>query len=412
MKLAQELWLRVQAQSGTNVSLTFITDTTLVLGAYRIDGKTIYHNSTASIPAAIFAVSRLAVELFGAIMPQPDVIKLTPAVWRDLQIDYQPTIYPLMIINRVPAQLLTWCWWHHFPTTPGTPFDYFAGMRNMATEYTSQYPELMPVYDMQIHDTGSGLLGPTAKVDIMHADFPKLMFQKWKDIGEPAIFNCADTDNRNYWYLRKYKPAPIWFNNLEKEMYERSLFFGVLGESLAGKNIRCRLDGKRYTMRQEAWDVIASLFEGATALNLTDMYIQAYKIMEQYFHLQGAYPRFKVYAYALYMQPPSNQWVDLNKFDVYYCGSKTTTREQVDLDVKWSEKWKATGCRFISRPNTLIGIEVPNPVLFADYLHRVKPHGFMQSTDYTASKNENIYMMFRAMQGVEPLAAQNEYRNV
>jgi hypothetical protein len=199
---------------------------------------------------------------------------------------------------------------------------------------------------------------------------------------------------------------------LEKEMYERLLFFGVIGESMAGRNIRCRLDGKRYTMRQEAWDIIAALFEGAPALNLTDMYIQAYKLMEQYFHLQGAYPRFKVYAYALYMQPPSNQWVDLSNFDVYYCGRKTTTREQVDLDVKWSLAWKATGCRFISRPNTLLGSEVPNPLLFADYLHRVKPHGFMQSTDYTASKNENIYMMFRAMQGVEPLAAQNEYRNV
>jgi hypothetical protein len=412
MKLAQDLWFKVQAQSGTNVTLTFSQDNTLALGAYRIDGKIIYHNSTNTVPASIFAVARLAVELFGAIMPRPDVIKLTPADWRDLKIEYKAAIYPLMIINRVPAQLLTWCWWHHFPTTAGTSFDYFAGMRNMAIDYKSHFAELMPAYDMQIHDGGTGTLGAMSKIDILHPDFPKVMYQKWLDIGKPAVFNCAETDNRNYWYLRKYRPAPGWFNMLEKEMYERALFFGVRGESIVGKNVRCRLDGKRYVMGKQADDVIAALFKQDTALNLTDMYIQAYKAMEMYFHLQGAYPRFKVYAYALYMQPPSNQWVDLSNFDVYYCGSKTTTREQVDLDVKWSLAWKATGCRFISRPNTLLGTEVPNPLLFADYLHRVKPHGFMQSTDYAASKNENIYMMFRAMQGVEPVDAHREYQNL
>ena len=251
-----------------------------------------------------------------------------------------------------------------------------------------------------------------SKIDILHADFPKLMYQKYLDSGSPYLFNCAETDNRNYWYLRKYRPAPLWFNNLEKEVYEKAIFLGELREisTIVGKNLRSKLDKQRYTFRQEAWNIIAALFEGGTILNLTDMYIQAYKQMEQYFHLQGAFPRFKIYAYALYMQPPGNAWVDLRNFDVYYCGSKTTTQQQVDLDVKWSQAWKATGCRFISRPNTLLGTEVPDPLLFADYLYRVKPHGFMQSTDYSPAKNENIYLMFRALHGVNTEQSLKEFR--
>jgi hypothetical protein len=392
MKKAKDLWERICKLAGRIIFLTFIQDTSLPFGSYKITGSKIAWSGDENTPADIFAVARLAWELFGAIMPRPGEIILQKNTEAAQEFSYIPKYQPLSLDNLVSGKIKEWFSWHHVPTIRLTE-DFH---RSWWLSLAQNNPNIAPA---------SGI-DELTKPDILHPDFPSICFANYIERGSPDQYSCFEIDGGNYWWVEKYFKAPEWFNPIEKDFWSKTLLYAGNFERQPGEY---KLEGVPYTYSQEAFNTIQSLPRaGATRLNYTELYIKAYKAIEAYFHQQGAHPRFRILAYARYYEAP--QWASLENFDVYFCppGSTVWTPEGMETALINWQRWRQTGARMIARPNWWLDL-TDTYALHCEFIRRIKPDGIVIDTKYDPAININIYTMMRTLQGATLQQAEKEF---
>ncbi len=314
MQAAINLWNIIKQKAGVTVDLQFLADNSLPAGAYCVKGTTVTHNSTTANPGAVYAVARIAEELFDAIMIRPDaegIIIQRFGSWRDLNISYTPTLERNNYVNvNASGWDRTWMHWHHVPTegSGGSDFhkSWFLGL-------AQKYPQLAP----------AGNVVENTKPDITHPDFPAIIYSEWERRGRPDVCSLFEIDGTQFWWLIKHCPPPAYLNPGEINRYAVAL----------GSNIPRPGDGKKQNVNGVAYTLTDNLTwaqvnmprnnrysqQDQDRFNLTGYYLKMYKDVERYFDKQGAkHVRFNVLGYSAYRCMPDNVYIDLSRFNVYY----------------------------------------------------------------------------------------------
>jgi hypothetical protein len=381
---AESLWSLICSKAGVSKKLHFVEDKKQPVGGYTIKADTVFHNSDNNNQGAVYAVSRIAEELYDAVMirPEPDgIILQKKSGWKDLYITYVPKYVRLNFTNNRPdPNTRLWLWWHHIPTYPTSDgrFWHVSWFRGLALKY----PEIAP------HE---GQITESTKCDITHPRLPEIIYKEWQARGSPNYCSLFELDGTRFWWLLRLNPAPVYLNDGEKDRYYTALLSNIHPSFTSGQ--RFTLNGIRYTLTDNlAWALAIYPKNNKYAraersrYNLTSYYLRFYKAVQAYFDSQGAnHVRFNILAYSAYRCLPDHEQVDLTRFDVYYTSptARSWTNEEMLQDAAEAKKWKRTGANLIWRPNHLFKPE--NRLIYpliSEYLKNVEFDGFQLAPYY------------------------------
>jgi hypothetical protein len=380
---AQNLWSKIKAQAAIDVDLTFVRDSSLPIGAYKIHGPLVVHCSTDDEPGAVYAVARIAAEM-GFAMHQPGVItRESVKPFTDWKIDYVPQYDILHLDNKVPGKLKPWFHWHHVPTVPLDESYH----RSWWIQFPHRYPKI-----------ASGV----TRCNILHEQFPIIVYQDWLERRKPETVSLFEVDGTGYAWAANVISTPAGLNAFEKECWDKTIAIGARTDKPLGT--RVSRAGKVMYYTQRAADAINSLPYNDNSdrpkVNYTDLYVRAYKAIEACFHAHGERPRFRVLAYACYFKAPA--FVNMSGFDVHYVspGAGAWTRELMEADLLNWQAWKLTGAKMIWRPNLWLNNNLPDMGLVTEFIKRARPDGLVCATNYRAELNSSLYAIFKALQGL------------
>jgi len=411
--------------------IDIIKDTSLTFPSYKIRGSQVRYNGDRDNNTAYYAVARMAEDLLGAKMPYPDpnTITCTKIVknWDTLRfynVTWNDSYYKKMHYFNVSPKggERSWFMWHHFTTKPVPNEYYITHFMGLA----QKYPHLTEFPPEQIkNDT---------KIDLLHPDVPKIIYDIWVEKGKPSVFSLHEID-ANFFPYSKYFTVPPNLNRYEQEAFARAVQVGQMTGNGFDRNpdgsikLRCKTypDGEQSCITQyyadniRKWIPYYVIKEGGKGrIILTSFYLDAWKKMEQYFIDQGANNvRFIIDAYsARYYLDPSYTPPNLKNFDVLYnpMGAATWNRQEMENDIQNFRRWEATGARVFWRPNLWYNNRFDpyfNFALHNEFPYRTKPEAF-QISGYTPSaipgtQAINFYTMLRILQGRSPQEARDDF---
>jgi hypothetical protein len=403
-RAASDLWKVVSEKAGLKKNLVIKTDSSISEGGYRISADTIYHRSISTNPGAVYAVARIAEELWDAIMIRPGndgIIIQRPGPWRDLEISYTPTLVRANMINRsIDAASRTWLHWHHFPTKGSLDSTFWH--QSWFIGLCLKYPQLAPP---------SGAVNEHTKPNVMHPDFPKIMHAEWVARGRPNHCNLFEIDGTQFWWMNNHYTPPAYLNLAERERFPTSISQSIKPTLAVGTMVRAS-DGKRYPITENffiAFNAVPNQNKYPKSTNYranyTAFYLDAFTKVKRYFDLQGdSHVIFNMLAYGGYRCLPEGDW-DLSRFHVYYTspGANAWEWEEMILDSREFVKWKRAGAKVIWRPNFILRPQ--NRLIYnliTTYIQITQPDGYQIPT-YTVptwplGNGIDIYATMRAIQ--------------
>jgi hypothetical protein len=397
---AKYLWKIIEQKSGVQKELTFVPFDAEP-GSYNISGSTIYYSDASNNPGSVYAVAALSGALHVAVMTKPDISGihlLKPGKWQDLSLSYTPKYVVNNYVN-IPNSgwERTWMWWHHIPTlgTGGANFN-----RSWWLGMCLKYPQLAPP---------TGPIGFNTKPNILHKDFPKIVYDEWVLRGKPEYCSLFEIDGSGFWWATDLFPIPKELNETDKQAFRGCISIGRI-------NYWYNRQSPYFKANIRKWlPVVDSI-----RVNLNDFYVQAYKNIEAYFNEQGATSvRFNILGYSAYRVPSATVMAtDLSRFDLYYTSPlpATWTQSEMMKDRQVWNHWKATGARMIWRPNLWFTDRFYPHLNFQKhcaFVRLVQPDGLL-ITGYTPAaipliQGLNYYTMFRQSQGVNFQQSVQEY---
>jgi hypothetical protein len=402
---AQNLWKVIETKSGVKKPLTFIS-TTDVPGSYRIQGDTIYYSDERNNPGSVFAVARLAEEIYDAIMIRPGsdgIIIQKNEGWKRIEAEYTPLYVRNNWVNRpTNPDNRTWLYWHHIPNKGSldSTFWHLSWFEGMCL----RYPQLAP--------KDGRIITEQTKPDITHPDFPKIIYDEWVARGRPAFCNLFELDGTGFWWMNQYYLPPANLNLGERETFVKAVNQGTKPLLAIGSSVRAS-DGKRYP-------ITANLFTALNAIpnqnkypkapnfrhNYNAFYLDVFIKIREYFDKQGDdHVIFNILAYSSYRCLPHGDY-DLRRFHVYYTSqtAQAWDWDEMIMDAKEFVKWKSTAAKVIWRPNFILRPQ--DRLIYSlvtTYIQLTQPDGFQippyTSPSWPLGHGIDYYAIMRTMQG-------------
>lgn len=287
------------------------------------------HNSTKQSPCAAFAVGRIAQLVYGVTFLLPDEKGLMIGDYKNVSHSerWELNLHRWVMNATAPEKL--WFWFHHISLIE--PEFHKINFTGLALKYPHLAVSLR-----------TGEITETTKLDLTKGDeIAPVLFADYKAQGEPAIYNLCDFDGQGHSYTY-FKPPP-GLNEADKYYFELSI------QQAQPMGLNTNKTTANYKANIRKW----LTFDDTDRLILTDLYLQFWTKIDQYFRAQGAKCRFRIFAYASYYYYPAGKKYDLSNFDLYYATKglhELTTASIHRDDANW-DAWAATGARMVWRPN-------------------------------------------------------------
>lgn len=403
---AKNLWRIIEDKAKIKKNINFVEQEN-VAGSYKIIKDTIYYTDESNNLGSVYAIARLAEELFDAIMIKPGIdgiIIQKNEGWKDIEVSYIPLYIRNNWVNRpTNPDNRTWLYWHHIPNKGSLDSTFwhkswFEGM-------CLRYPQLAPKDGRVINEQ--------TKPDITHIDFPKIIYEEWIARGRPDYCNLFELDGTDFWWMNKYYIPPSNLNIGEQERYQMCINQSIKPNVQVGFWVRARLDGKRYQLTDNFFTTLNAIpnqnkypKSASYRNNYTAFYLTSFIKIKDYFDKQGdTHVNFNILAYSGYRCLPEGDF-DLKRFYVYYTSptANAWNWEEMIIDSKEFIKWKKTGAKVIWRPNFILRPQdrlIYN--LTTTYIKLTQPDGF-QIPPYTSptwplGHGIDYYAVMRTMQG-------------
>jgi hypothetical protein len=383
-------------------------DTSLSFPSYKIEGSQVTYNGDSRNNTALYALARVSEDLLEAKMlwpgddgifcktkPSDEQIKNILGVYKK---EWRPNYEWVQFFSANPSRdERTWFQWNHMSTDLTDPYTQTSMFKGLAIKY----PYL--AVDKTAKDT--------TKINLLHPDVPKIIYDKWVAEGRRGTVNLFEIDGSNY--ETSYMTPPEGLNEFDLEAFKKSVYWaqpiGVDGDTLSKKTSQYYKDNLR------KWLPFAS----NDRLILTPVYLRSYKSVEKYFQEQGVNNvRFNILSYhAYYYLPPGELIPDLSNFDVYYTspGATRWNRASMEADITNYNRWKSSGARMVWRPNISFNYLLDPTInlnLYNEFVTRTKPKYFQISGSTNilpGIQGINSYTMFRTIEGRSPSQALDDY---